>query len=138
RDKKRHEGGLFNGGKGNDTITGGYYGDTYQFNLGDGQDTITDSGSLYSSYRDILRFGAGFSANNLWLTQDGNDLLLQHVGSDDQIRITKWFTSSNWQIEQIQVENAVLYSNQVANLVNAMSAFDVQEQLAPVIAVSWG
>jgi len=140
---------IMGGGQGNDTlVAGSYYStDTYVFNLGDGQDEISDYG--YTGSQDRLQFGAGISSDNLWLTQENDDLLLQRLGSDDQVRIASWFTSTTQQIEQIQTENAVLLNNQVANLVNAMAAFNVpasadgiipqeiQDQLAPVIAASW-
>ncbi|WP_275044112.1 calcium-binding protein, partial [Pseudomonas mediterranea] len=52
---------LLVGGTGNDNMTGGYYADTYVFNLGDGQDTITDYDGGYVA-TDTLRFGAGILA----------------------------------------------------------------------------
>jgi Ca2+-binding RTX toxin-like protein len=137
------------GGTGNDTLNGGAGSDTYIFNLGSGHDAITDYESVNNNSQDILKFGEGISADDLWFSRKSNNLVVDHIGSDDQLQIKNWFSSINNQIEQISVENAVLHSNQVINLVNAMSAFnaptgsgaivpqDVQEQLAPVLATSW-
>ncbi len=140
---------TLSGGLGNDTLIGGhtYSRDTYLFNLGDGQDEITDNG--HGSYADSLQFGASFSSDNLWFTQEDNDLLIQHVGSDDQVLINDWFLSANNQIEQISVDDAVLSNTKVANLVTVMSAYDaptgsdgfiteeIENQLASVMADSW-
>ena len=96
-----------------------------------------------------MKFGEGISAEQLWFSRNSNDLVIDHIGNDDQVRITEWFASANNQIEQISVEKAVLYNNQVVNLVNAMSVFNapsgagaiipqaIQDQLEPVLAASW-
>ncbi|NHR08891.1 hypothetical protein HA052_27330, partial [Chromobacterium haemolyticum] len=53
---------VFEGGAGNDTLTGSYARDTYLFNLGDGQDVIIDKAdapTVNDAYRDELVFGVG-------------------------------------------------------------------------------
>ncbi|WP_306823162.1 calcium-binding protein, partial [Pseudomonas sp. UMAB-40] len=57
-------GNILAGGTGNDTLTGGYGADTYLFNLGDGQDTITDNDPTTIG-KDTLRFGAGILASDI-------------------------------------------------------------------------
>ena len=74
------------GGKGNDILTGFAGNDTFIFRLGDGNDTITDfagtgKGSNPSAtvitQLDTLQFiGSGLTAQNLQLTQNGNNLEL--------------------------------------------------------------
>ena len=140
---------ILDGGAGNDYLNGGTGSDTYIFNLGNGRDVVTNYESANNNSQDILKFGEGISANDLWFSRKSNNLVVDHIGSDDQVQILNWFSNANYQIEQISVENAVLHSNQIISLVNAMSAFnaptgsgaivlqDVQEQLAPVLATSW-
>ncbi|MEH1905985.1 MAG: calcium-binding protein [Nostoc sp.] len=72
------------GGKGNDTLAGGAGQDKFIFGPGDGIDTITDFGgygtgvnpnSAVLAQLDTLQFfGTDFTAKNLLLTQNGNNL----------------------------------------------------------------
>jgi Cadherin-like domain/Calx-beta domain/RTX calcium-binding nonapeptide repeat (4 copies) len=78
------------GKKGDDTLIGGGNRDTFVFNLGDGIDTITDFGGVgignYPSAAiipevDTLQFqGAGLTARNLLLTQNGSNLEVTFEG----------------------------------------------------------
>nr|WP_322653615.1 calcium-binding protein [Nostoc sp. CmiVER01]MDZ8122999.1 calcium-binding protein [Nostoc sp. CmiVER01] len=75
---------TFIGGQGDDTLTGGGGKDIFIYNLGDGTDTITDFGGVgkgtnptaaVSAEVDTLKFqGAGLTASNLLLTQNGSNL----------------------------------------------------------------
>ena len=140
---------LLVGNVGDDTLIGGQGADTYMFNQNTGRDVITDFGLAESTVQDKLIFGEGVNKTDLWFSRQSNHLIIDRIGSDDQVRITNWFSDPSYQIEQISVQNAVLQNNQVVNLVNAMASFnvpvgsgaivpqDVQEQLAPVLAASW-
>jgi Ca2+-binding RTX toxin-like protein len=78
------------GNKGDDTLIGGGDRDTFVFNLGDGTDTITDFGGVgtgnypsaeIASEVDTLKFqGAGLTAANLLLTQNGSNLEVTFEG----------------------------------------------------------
>ncbi|WP_421868951.1 calcium-binding protein [Motiliproteus sp.] len=136
------------GGIGNDSLHGGAGDDTYVFNLGDGQDSISDFEGGHNE-TDRIQFGMGLERSDLWFSQDGGDLLIDTVGTDDQIRIKNWYSSTQTQIEEIHAGGSVLTNNLVDQLVNAMAEFDVpagdgavlpqetKDQLAPVIASSW-
>ncbi|RDE18038.1 hypothetical protein DV711_18105 [Motiliproteus coralliicola] len=136
------------GGEGNDRLEGYASSDTYVFNRGDGQDVINDHNGGYSA-TDVIEFGGGISSEELWLTRDANDLVIDTIGNSDQIRIENWYSSSSYQIERIETADSVLTNNLVDQLVNAMAEFDVpagdgavvpqeaKDQLAPVIASSW-
>ena len=142
---------TFNGGAGSDFLFGNDINsnDTYVFNRGDGRDVIADSSYSGPEYQDTIQFGEGIDTQQLWFSRNNNDLLIDVVGTDDQVRIKDWYSSSNNQIEEITVADQVLFNNQVDNLVNAMAAFNVQtgpgeiipqeiqEQIAPVIAANW-
>lgn len=81
------------GGKGDDTLTGGGGRDLFTVRLGDGIDTITDFGGVgtgtipsadVAAEIDTLKFeGAGLTARNMLLTQDGSDLLVTFEGVDN-------------------------------------------------------
>ena len=81
------------GGKDNDTLTGGGNQDLFTVRLGDGIDTITDFGGVGTGTNpstevvaeiDTLKLeGAGLSARNMLLAQDGSDLLVTFEGVDN-------------------------------------------------------
>ena len=80
-----------NAGTGNDTIVDQTLNNTnYIFNLGDGQDSIRDSGSA----ADQISFGVGISAEQLHFSQSGNDLVIA-LNSQDQITIRDYALQDN-------------------------------------------
>jgi Ca2+-binding RTX toxin-like protein len=94
------------GNGGNDTIAGGNGNDTFVFKEGDGNDTITDfagtgigsnPSATVISQLDTLQFiGSGLTAQNLQLTQNGNNLELTFVDAAS----TK-VTLQNFQLENL-------------------------------------
>jgi Ca2+-binding RTX toxin-like protein len=91
------------GGLGDDLLFNGAGADRYLFNLGDGQDTITDDySSIFTNDRIVL--GAGFTAGNVRLVHDGNDLVITFSNSNtDSIRILNQFTlAPNNQLSTIE------------------------------------
>lgn len=136
-------------GLGNDTLFGGTGNDTYQFNRGDGQDTLTDADATVGN-SDILAFQTGVTNNQLWLTHVGNDLVVSVIGTTDKVTIKNWYVSSNNHVESITAGGKTLLDGNVNALVSAMSAFtppaagqttlptSYQTALNPVIAANWG
>ncbi|NWA05372.1 hypothetical protein HX782_29400 [Pseudomonas gingeri] len=135
------------GGKGNDLLQGGDGADIYVFAAGDGQDTINNF-SATPDDTDVLSI-EGISATNLWLSRDGNNLVIDVTGSDDRVTVKDWYLGSAQKIDVIQAGGASLYANAVDNLVNAMATFGApaggeinltqsqREQLNTVIAANW-
>jgi Ca2+-binding RTX toxin-like protein len=75
---------TLSGGTGNDTMDGGPGQDTYLFNLGDGEDTITDTSLAGDG--NTLQFGMGITPNDLSLTLGS---LLIRVGTNgDAVHLT--------------------------------------------------
>ena len=99
------------GGAGNDILDGGNGNDRYEFNLGDGQDTINQLDSYSATtYTDTLAFGEGISLDNLGLVKSGSNLIVQ-VGNDgDQLTLTNWFSSASYQLDRFELANGEAYT----------------------------
>ncbi|MFZ2269843.1 MAG: putative Ig domain-containing protein [Azonexus sp.] len=74
-------------GKGNDILDGGSGNDTYLYSVGDGVDTIVDSGGA-----DTLKFGEGITSNMLSL---GIGPLILHVGPNGDAIHVEGFDPTN-------------------------------------------
>lgn len=85
-----------------------------------------------------------------WQVLADDDLVMNVIGSEDQITIQGWYLSTANQIEIIQSgDDMALANSDLEQLVTAMSAFtapaageltlpaDLQEELAPVLATVW-
>ncbi|AGI23743.1 HlyJ hemolysin-like protein [Pseudomonas sp. ATCC 13867] len=148
---------MIDGGAGNDTLRGnagsdyliaGAGSDTYMFALGDGQDVINNLSSTPDIDTDVLSI-EGIVREELWLSRDGDDLVIDVTGSEDGITIQDWYANSAQQLDVIQAGSSSLYANQVDSLVNAMAAFGApaggelnltqtqRDQLNVVIAANW-
>ena len=128
---------ILNGGKGNDTLYGSYSDEIYQFNLGDGQDTIIERklGKAYTNVldsRDIVRFGEGISASDIAYHREGNDLIIKHSNGNDQLTVQNYFVSysnsviDHFKINEVQfadgskvssqqIENSIIYQGTSQN-----------------------
>jgi Ca2+-binding RTX toxin-like protein len=138
-----------NGGQGNDKLSGGAGNDTYLFARGDDQDTIKENDTTTNNH-DVLNFLHDINHDQLWFTQDNDDLRIHVIGTQDQVTIANWYEGTASQVEEIQASDGhILANNQVDQLVQAMASFnppvpgelslsdDQQQQLAPVLAASW-
>ncbi len=135
------------GGAGNDTLLGDGGHDTYVAGVGAGVDVVDNSTSGKND-NDILHM-VGSDPYNLWFSQDGNDLVLDVIGTNDQARVQGWYENAANELDEIQTANSILINNNLDQLVTAMAAFsvpagegvdmsqDVRDQLEPVIAASW-
>ncbi|RWQ32767.1 MAG: hypothetical protein EOS21_30800, partial [Mesorhizobium sp.] len=111
------------GGAGNDTLSGGTGNDSYHFSAGGGADTIVESGSY--SDDDELNFGTGIDANELWFSQQGNNLVVSVLGTTDKVTISNWFAGPGNVVETIKSgDGKVLNHSDVATLVAAMAGFN--------------
>ncbi len=111
---------IITGSQGNDILTGGGGKDKFVYNLGDGVDTITDFGGLGKgsnpsaaiiSELDTLKFqGAGLTARNLLLTQNGNNLEVTFEGVSDDKVILQNFPLEN--LDNLWVVGNILFDGQ--------------------------
>ncbi|WP_171026469.1 calcium-binding protein [Mesorhizobium comanense] len=114
---------VLDGGAGNDVMRGGAGDDVYRFNAGGGADTIVESGA--SNDNDELDFGAGIDWDELWFSQQGNNLVVSVLGTTDKVTINDWFAGLGNVVETIKSgDGLVLRSSDVASLVTAMTGFD--------------
>ncbi|WP_152222312.1 calcium-binding protein [Pseudomonas sp. SCB32] len=137
------------GGAGNDYLMGEAGNDTYVFGRQFGQDAVnnyhTDANTL-----DQLVFADGITANQLWFRQNGSNLDISVIGTNDKVSISSWYSGSNYHVGQItSADGKTLLESQVQSLVNAMAAFgvpaggesnltaDQRQQLEVVIAANW-
>lgn len=66
--------GVFFGGLGDDYLFGSDLGDTYFYNLGDGDDLIVDHARPFVATEDRLYFGTGLEASHLQVSHEGSAL----------------------------------------------------------------
>jgi Ca2+-binding RTX toxin-like protein len=77
---------ILEGGKGSDVLVGGAGHDTYNFSLGDGQDTITDT--ALAGEGNVIQFFSGITLQSLTFIQDqAQQTLTIQVGAGDSIRL---------------------------------------------------
>ncbi|RWP39992.1 calcium-binding protein, partial [Mesorhizobium sp.] len=73
---------------------------------------------------DELDFGTGIDANELWFSQQGNNLVVSVLGTTDKVTISNWFAGPGNDVETIKSgDGKVLNHSDVATLVAAMAGF---------------
>ncbi|MCA0035516.1 calcium-binding protein, partial [Mesorhizobium sp. B263B2A] len=106
-----------------ETMVGSTGNDLYQFGAGDGAASIIESGT--SNDNDELDFGGGIDWNELWLSQQDNNLVVSVLGTSDKVTVSGWFANPGNIVETIKSgDGKVLHSSDVATLVAAMAGFD--------------
>jgi Ca2+-binding RTX toxin-like protein len=137
------------GGAGADTLQGGAGNDTYLFGRGDGADLINNKGEETSS--DTVSFEAGIASDQLWFSQVGNDLVVNVIGTNDQVTVDEWYLNNgDNQVASFEISAGMeVLNTQVENLVSAMSAYSppalgdtdlsqsLHDALDQVIADNW-
>jgi Ca2+-binding RTX toxin-like protein len=137
------------GGAGDDRLLGSVGADTYLFARGDGQDLIIDIDTA-AGVQDVLRFGAGISADQLWMRKVSANLEVSIIGTTDRVTISGWYSDAARRVEVMELaDGRHLMDSQVQNIVEAMTALappavgqmtlpaDYQVSLVGVIAGNW-
>ena len=139
---------LVDGGLGNDLLTGSDGDDRYRFSAGSGQDQLDIQGTAGD---DVVSYGEGVAADELWFSRSGDDLLVSVLESNDSLSIKNWYgDDESTQPARFEVDTGeVLMRNQVEQLINAVAAFappvagalnldpDQQTQYQQIIATHW-
>ncbi|MCU7861078.1 MAG: hypothetical protein KZQ86_14890, partial [Candidatus Thiodiazotropha sp. (ex Lucinoma kastoroae)] len=100
------------GGTGDDGISGGMGADRYQFNLGDGHDTIGDMNFTGSVSVNRLVFGEGISRESMRFTYADYDSLRIVLG-DDSVTLSSYFsTESGRETIEVVLADGTLISRQ--------------------------
>jgi len=81
---------LLAGGTGNDTISTGGGHNVVVFNAGDGVDTVSSAAGAQNT----LSFGGGITYDDLSLSKNGNDLIV-NVGQNDKVVLKDWYAGYN-------------------------------------------
>lgn len=136
------------GNGGNDILNGNKGDDTYLYARGDGVDQINDQDTTAGN-EDWLKFEGDIAHDQLWFKQDGQNLRINVIGTQDVVQINGWFTSVSNRVEFIEAGGGTLNHSNVNALVQAMAAFNppasgettlsasYQQQLSPTLAVAW-
>ncbi len=102
------------GGTGNDTLSGDGNDDTYVFNLGDGQDIVSEysRGAGWGGV-DTLLLGAGIMSDNISVSQadNGRDIVLSINGTTDRITVNDTMVSSDFRLEQVRFADGTTWTH---------------------------
>ncbi|ODS22979.1 hypothetical protein AB835_11285 [Candidatus Endobugula sertula] len=114
---------LLVGGEGDDYLYGDSGNDTYFFSGHFGQDRINNNEG-WGTYHDRVEFDdVDIETNDLWFSQQGNDLQVDVLGSDERVTVRNWYGATN-QVDEFRVGSSVLLANQVNNLVQILATAD--------------
>ncbi|MBX2829930.1 MAG: hypothetical protein KTR23_01925, partial [Rhodospirillales bacterium] len=119
---------VLSGGSGDDIMSGGSGADTFVFGRGADNDIISDAEST-----DQVSLQSGIETEDVWLFQDGDDLVIQLLGSEDSLTVADWYGSSPQQVGEIDVAGSTLSASNVQSLVDAMSVFGIGDVSADTI-----
>ncbi|MCP3385976.1 hypothetical protein NLM31_36870 [Bradyrhizobium sp. CCGUVB4N] len=111
-------------GTGNDTFNGGSGTNTYDFGASFGQDSINNAAGGATSAAGSINFTSGsVSDENLWFQQSGNNLVIDLLGTSDQITVDNWFGSNAGAEVAGITAGGLTLDSQVAQLVQAMATY---------------
>ncbi len=111
------------GGTGNDFLFGGSGNDTYIFGAGHGLDDITEY-NILDGEMNTLNFSE-YSSNELWFNLNNGNLIITHIGSQDQVSVYSWGNNSNFDHYNIvTADGKEIGASQIRQLVDAMATFD--------------
>jgi len=107
------------------TGAGGY--DTYKFEevTGRTNQLTINNGTGGNGASGELDFGAGLTAQNLWLVQSGQDLVIDVLGTNDSVTVKNWFLANQTssQLSEIKLSDGTEIDAGVSTLVNAMATY---------------
>ncbi len=109
-----------------------------------------NSFSVSNGASDTLAFGSDVTADQLWFSRSGNNLLITVDGTSETETVTNWFDSTYYQIGTVRDGSGdTISASGINSLVQAMASMTPppsgqmnlsttqQQQLAPVLAANW-
>ncbi len=115
---------TLDGGADNDWLDGGVGSDIYLFDRGSGEDRINeaDRSTAARASLDVVILGAGIRQDDLHVSRNRwDDLILNVVGSPDQLRLSGWFSDAGSAIEQIRFHDGTAWDPGKLNELSAMA-----------------
>ena len=104
---------ILAGGLGDDVLRGGRGNDGYLYNLGDGNDTISDFRDYWGNSGDYIQFGAGINPVDVTVgpaSPGSNDLVLS-IQSGGSVTIVNQLTGSReWTIDEVRFDDGTVWS----------------------------
>ncbi len=107
----------------NDTLTGSGGNDVYMIARGGGEDQIINGVAGNAGPSGELDFAANISTDQLWFQQNGNDLSISILGTQDRITIDGWYNASTSQLQVIKTTNGLEIDSGLSQLVQAMATY---------------
>ena len=108
----------------NNTVNGNGGSDTYLFSRGDGTVTINNGINSNNTAQGQVDLVGGLTDQNLWFLQSGNTLLVDVLGTTDQLQVNNWFAGGDNYSQVSQFDAAGLkLDGQISNLVQAMATY---------------
>lgn len=110
---------------GTDIASGNGGSDIYQFRRGYGSLEINNATASATTAVGNLDFGANITKNDLWLSQSGSDLMINLLGTNDEVKVDGWFGSNgSAKLAEIQTMTAgSKVDSGLSQLVSAMASF---------------
>jgi len=120
------------GGTGNDFLSGRSQNDVYRFEVGFGQDIVSDDGWSNQAGTDEIAFGPGLELEDLRVEIIDNDLMLTFVGRDDSILVVDTIDESTFRIESVSFDDGRSLSHvELMALANVTTAEDQDMRSGP-------
>ncbi|TAN56583.1 MAG: hypothetical protein EPN19_00600, partial [Betaproteobacteria bacterium] len=99
------------GGAGEDVLDGGTGDDLYVFNLGDGRDTVRETGD---TALDQVSFGEAIAPADLMLWQTGADLVIGHSNGADALAIANWYAGAQYRVAEFAFADGSVWTQAYA------------------------
>jgi hypothetical protein len=97
-------------------------GDNEVYVAGAGNTTISNASSSGAASGQ-LNITDGFTHNELWFAQSGNDLVVDMMGTSQTVTISNWFGSASNSLAEISAGDGYMIDSGVAQLVQAMATY---------------
>jgi len=123
---------TLNGGRGDDLLSGGARGDLYVYNVGDGNDTISDHDREGVSAPDILMFGPGIALADLKFTRsstDSENLYIDVISTGERITVDGQFLDTLSGIQQFKFSDGGVWTSQQLRELLTMQSTDGNDTL---------
>ena len=114
---------TLNSGSGTVTLTGNGGNDTYVIQAGAQSVGIVNGGIAATGPAGTIEFQNGAAYNNLWYLQQGNNLVIDALGTKNQVTVQNWFAAPQSAVATIEDANGLKLDSALQNLIQAMATF---------------